>query len=192
MVVDLLAGQPDPLGKTSRGRGLAQFGQEPGTDAVQGHLGSARSGSPGSGTEPRNSGICSSHTLGDSQLALPRRCRRALSGEEPGPVPRADQAAQRPRRASAGLVASARAISSQPCPLARASCTSCGSHRSAWSMRLAIRAMTAVSSPAQVPRRSASAATASSMRDSTTCRRLTLPQGEGRSWFMDGRTAEPG
>jgi hypothetical protein len=52
--------------------------------------------------------------------------------------------------------------------------------------------MTAVSSPAQVPRRSASAATASSMRDSTTCRRLTLPQGEGRSWFMDGRTAEPG
>jgi len=33
----------------------------------------------------------------------------------------------------AGLdVASARAISSQLCPLARASCTRCGSHRSAW------------------------------------------------------------
>jgi hypothetical protein len=34
--------------------------------------------------------------LGDSHLALPRHCRRALSGEEPGPVPWADQAAQRP------------------------------------------------------------------------------------------------
>jgi hypothetical protein len=29
-------------------------------------------------------------------------------------------------------MASARAISSQLCPLARASCTRCGSHRSAW------------------------------------------------------------
>ena len=63
-----------------------------------------------------------------------------------------------------GLVASALAISSQLWPLARASCTCCGSHRSAWSMRLAIRARAAMSSPSQVPRRSASAATALSMR----------------------------
>jgi hypothetical protein len=53
--------------------------------------------------------------------------------------------------ASAGLVASARAICSQLWPLARASWTCCGSSRSAWSMRLAIRAMRVPGPTAEKP-----------------------------------------
>lgn len=103
---------------------------------------------------------CSTH-LG---VSGPEGRRAAVSGRR-GHLPSAigDWGSNR-KRASSGLVPSARTISVQPWPLARASWTRWGNHLSACSMRLAISAMLARSSPSQTPRRSASAATASSMR----------------------------